>query len=860
MIGENFIRRMEEIVGKKYVRHSHADLELYSYDASLVSGKPGLIVFPGSTEEVAEVQRAAHAAKIPSVARGFATNLSGGSITRDGGVVVVLSRFNKILSIHPESRYAVVQTGVTNLELQEAVAPLGMFYAPDPASQKVSTIGGNVGENSGGPRCLKYGVTSNHILGMRMVMADGEIVDIAGPSFDPPGYDLRGLVVGSEGCLGVATEITVRITPKTESVITMLAIYDAVPHAATSVSEIIRAGILPLTLEMMDNTIIKAVEKGGPCGYPQDAAAVLIIEVEGMATGLKEQAEKIVEICMATKCREVRVAKNQAERDLLWKGRRGAFGAICNLSPNYLVNDGCVLRSRLPEALERVVAISKKYGCPVGNVFHAGDGNLHPLLMFDSRNQQELEQVHKAGFEIMELCADLGGTISGEHGIGHEKQEAMHMVFSGNDLNTQQAVKLALDPGNVLNPNKIIPLPPPGKDKLPLSDPTILKRAGGAKATGVAEAIERIKAAKSAQKPLRVLGGGTFNGVGNRLASQIEPLATGKMTEIIEYDSDNQFITAGAGVTLATLQEKLAGNNQWLPLRPPYFTAESTTGSIVALAAVGPERQAYGAPRDMLLGLQYIDSNGNMVSAGGKVMKNVAGYDMTRLLTGSLGTLGCITEATWKVSTKPESCRMASATGTLSNCNAAALKIITSNLLPVSVTIDPQGADWKLLVGFEGLELVVPSQIERCTATMALAGLKPAATTSYPLLTGGHADLFAGIWHHPLVLQADVVIARVVEFYQGIAKIVQPANLLLDVACGRVHAGFTTLSATQWREIETLAGRCQGHAFLVKAPDPFRKEVDLYGSPRPEWKLSHLIKQALDPERIFAPGILPGRV
>ncbi len=860
MIGENFIRRMEEIVGKEYVRHSHADRELYSYDASLVSGIPGLIVFPGTTEELAEVQRAAHAAKIPSVARGFATNLSGGVITRDGGLVVALARFNKILSINPESRYAVVQTGVTNLEVQEAVAPLGMFFPPDPASQKVATIGGTVGENSGGPRCLKYGVTSNHILGMKMVMADGEIVDIAGPSFDPPGYDLRGLVVGSEGCLGMVTEVTVKITPKTESVITMLAIYDEVPHAANSVSAIIRAGILPLTLEMMDNTIIKAVEKGGPCGYPQDAAAVLIIEVEGMATGLKEQADKIVEICMATQCREVRVAKNQAERDLLWKGRRGAFGAICNLSPNYLVNDGCVLRSLLPEALERVVAISKKYGCPVGNVFHAGDGNLHPLLMFDSRNQKELEQVHKAGVEIMELCAELGGTISGEHGVGHEKQDAMHFIFSGNDLNTQQAVKLALDPGNVLNPNKIIPLPPPGKDKLPLTEPTILKRAGGAKAAGVAEAIASIKEAKSAKKPVRVVGGGNFNGIGNRLAASVVPLTTDKMTEIIEYDSDNQFITAGAGVTLAALQEKLADNNQWLPVRPPYSTADSTTGSIVALAAVGPERQAYGAPRDMLLGLQYIDSSGNMVTTGGKVMKNVAGYDMTRLLTGSLGTLGCITEATWKVSTKPECCHMVGATGSLSNCNDAALKIIVSNLLPVSVVIIPQGADYKLLVGFEGLEMVVPSQMERCSAMMVLAGLKRAGETSYPLLTGGHADLFAGIWQQPFVLQADVVIARVAEVYQGIAKIAQPDNVLLDVACGRMHFGFTKLSSAQWKEIDALACRCQGHACLVKAPDSFRNEVDLFGAPRGEWKLSHLIKQALDPERMFAPGILPGRV
>ncbi len=858
MITKSFISTMEEIVGADYVKHSHADRELYSYDASVVpADMPGLVVFPATTEEVSRVLKEAHRAGVPSVSRGFATNLSGGTISHSG-LVVALTRFNQILEIHPESRYAVVQTGVTNLELQEAVAPLGLFYAPDPASQKVSTIGGNVGENSGGPRCLKYGVTSNHILGMKTVMADGEVVDIAGPALDPPGYDLRGLMVGSEGCLGVATEITVRITPKTESVITMLAIYDAIPHAARSVSEIIRAGIVPLTLEMMDNTIIKAVEMGGSCGYPQDAAAVLIIEVEGMSAGLKEQAQKIEEICMATQCREVRVAKNQAERDLLWKGRRGAFGAICNLSPNYLVNDGCVLRSRLPEALERVREISEKFGCPVGNVFHAGDGNLHPLLMFDSRKPEELELVHKAGWDIMAVCAELGGTISGEHGVGHEKQEAMHMIFSGNDLNTQQDVKLAIDPANLLNPGKIIPLPKQGEKRLPPSAPTILKRPGGANAAGVAEVIEQVKQARAAKQALRFAGSGTFAGIGNLAAKPLQVVPSLSMNDVIEYDADNQFITVGAGVSLAGLQETLGRKNQWLPLRPPYFTAESTVGSVVALAAVGPERLAYGAPRDLLLGLQYIDSNGAMVSAGGKVMKNVAGYDMTRLLTGSLGTLGCITEATWKVSTRPETCRMISGSGTFTACSATAAKIANSNLLAVFVVVVPEGGTWKVMVGFEGLQIVVPSQIERCVEMMRQGGLTSGDGSDYPLLEGPFGERFGAIWGTPFVMQADTVIARVQEWYQELEKIVRPEQVLIDMAGARIHAGFSALTSDQWTKIDQITVRCQGHCLLVKAPESFKKTADVFGSTRKEWKLSHAIKQALDPDHILAPGILPG--
>ncbi len=860
MITEQFVAKMEEIVGASHVSKTGADLELYSYDASLVGGKPGLVVFPGTTEEVSEVLREADQTGIHSVARGFATNLSGGSIIRNDGLVVCLSRFNKILGIYPESRYAVVQTGVTNLELQEALAPLGAFYAPDPASQKVSTIGGNVGENSGGPRCLKYGVTSNHILGMRTVMADGEIVPIGGPALDPPGYDLRGLVVGSEGCIGVATEITVRITPMTESVITMLAVYDKISDAARTVSEIITTGIVPNTLEMMDNTIIKAVEKSGPCGYPTDAAAVLIIEVEGMTLGLKEQAERIREICMATNCRDVKTAKNQAERDLLWKGRRGAFGAVCNLSPNYLVNDGCVPRTRLPEMLERVREISEKYGCPVGNVFHAGDGNLHPLLMFDSRNEKELEQVHKAGWEIMVACAEFEGTISGEHGIGHEKQEAMTMIFSGNDLNTQQDVKLALDPKNLLNPGKIIPVPPEGEKRLPLSKPTILKRPGGEAASGVAEAMATIRLARSEKKGVRLSGGGTFNGVGNAPDAELTVVDSLKMTEIIEYDSDNQFITVGSGVTLAALQDKLAENNQWLPIRPPFFNADSTTGSVVAMAAAGPERAAYGAPRDFLLGLQYIDSSGSMVAAGGKVVKNVAGYDMTRLMTGSAGTLGFVTEASWKVVTRPEVCKMTASRGTLTECFTAALKVINSNLLPVFVTAVPENGAWKMMVGFEGIGDVVAHQVERCDQIMSELGLTDSSQEEYPVTEGCFQDIFHQLSLSPFICQTDIVIARMQECYTDMEKIVPSSETLLDFGCGRIYAGIDAVTDEQWVALSALFVENMGHGRLVKASEDFRSKNDVFGQEKPDWHLSHQIKKALDPDNIFCPGALPGRV
>ena len=392
------INELRRIVGDRHVSESRTAAELYSYDASLAKGAPGAVVFPADSAETARVVKATARSGVPFVPRGFGTNLSGGTVLPYGGLTICLSRLNRILGINPRNRTAVVQPGVTNLELQNALAPLGFFYAPDPASQKVATLAGNVGENSGGPRCLKYGVTTNHVLGLEVILSDGEVLQLGGAAHDPPGYDLRALIIGSEGTLAVVTEITVRIMPTPEKVMTQLVVYNDVAAAARSVADIIAAGILPATLEMMDAPIIRAVEDSIACGYPRDAAAVLIIEVEGPVAGLEKQAERIRTICLDNHCREVRDAGTAVERSRLWEGRRGAFGAVARLAPNYLVNDGTVPRTLLPEALARVAAIVTKHGFEHGNVFHAGDGNLHPLILFDSRDPDQLKRVHAAGW------------------------------------------------------------------------------------------------------------------------------------------------------------------------------------------------------------------------------------------------------------------------------------------------------------------------------------------------------------------------------------------------------------------------------------------------------------------------------
>jgi glycolate oxidase subunit GlcD len=864
MITDSFIAALEGIVGKANVSVSRTNAELYSYDASLARGKPGVVVFPADSQEVARVVRAAHQAGIPFVPRGFGTNLSGGTIVTVEGLVVCLSRLNRILGMYPESRYAVVQPGVTNLELQDALATIGFFYAPDPASQKVATIGGNTGENSGGPRCLKYGVTTNHILGMEMVMPDGEIVRTGGAPLDPPGYDLRGAVVGGEGTLGVVTEITVRILPLSESIITMLATYDSIVDAATSVSDIISAGILPTTLEMMDAMIIKAVEDSYACGYPRDAAAVLIIEVEGPSAGLKEQAKRIQEICMQTNCREIQEAKNNEERNLLWQGRRGAFGAVARLAPNYLVNDATVPRTKLPEALAKVAEITEKYNCEHGNVFHAGDGNLHPLLLFDSRDEDQLHRVEKAGWEIMEACVRLGGTISGEHGIGLEKQEAMRMVFSEDDFHAQRALKRAFDPKNLLNPGKVIPPPKDATADGGPAEPTLLETVRGAAGNGkrASEIMEAIKSAASQNQAVIPAGSGTFKQFGNLPNRETQSVSSLSMADVIEYDPSNQVITAGAGMSLAALQQHLKANNQWLPVRPPFFGSGATIGSLVALAACGPERMAYSAPRDLLLGLRYIDGRGRQVTTGGRVVKNVAGYDMTRLITGSAGTLGFISEATWRVSTIPERCAAISAGGSLQACAATAREIVQSKLSPIYVTCLPEGSsgDWKIMVGFEGFSETVAYQLEKCGAVLETAQLQTLEKADYSVHEGRFGDVYEKMGRSPFILRADFLLDRVAGFINALDGRATLSDVLLDFGCGRVLAGLEALSNADWARLCEVIDQQGGHGLLMKAPDDFRKENDVFGTPRPEWKVMHRIKAAMDPNNIFAPGALPGKV
>jgi len=453
------VEELRKVVGRTSVLASAVDLQLYQYDAYLEERRPDAVVFANTTEEVAGVVKTCNRFGAPFVPRGGGTNLSGGTIPVRGGVVIEMIRMNRVLEVDVPNLRARVQPGMFNLEFGNALAPLGYQYLPDPASQKAATMGGNVAENSGGPHCFKYGVTSNHVLGLTVVLPDGEIARIGGKAPDTPGYDLTGAFVGSEGTLGVCTEVLVRIVRLPEGVKTLLAVYDSIEAGGESVSAIVAAGMVPATLEMMDSLVIKAVEESIKCGLPTDCATVLIIEVDGLKDDLERQAREIAALCKTHGAREVRVAETEAERAGLWAGRRGAFGAVARITPSYLVCDGTVPRTALPAVLKKVSEVSQKYDLQIPNVFHAGDGNLHPLILFDWRNAEQKARVMQAGMEILRLCVEMGGTISGEHGVGLEKINAMRLVFGEAEIEAQRRVKRAFDPTDVANPGKMFPAP-----------------------------------------------------------------------------------------------------------------------------------------------------------------------------------------------------------------------------------------------------------------------------------------------------------------------------------------------------------------------------------------------------------------
>ena len=942
---DRIIEDLRAAVGSAAVLSEPDELLVYECDG-LPQHKylPRAVVFPSSTEETSAVMRVLEAAGVPFTPRGAGTGLSGGALSLNRGVVIELARMRKILKVDEANRIAVVQPGVVNAQVSRAVAHLGLHYVPDPSSQPTCTIGGNIAENAGGIHCLKYGTTTDHVLGLKVVLAGGEVVELGGGGTETIGYDLAGVFVGSEGTFGIVTEATLRLVPIPPAVRTLLAEFAEVNDASHAVSAIIAAGVMPAALEMMDHEIIRAVEASVfAAGLPLDAGAALLIELDGLEAGIDEEAERVKSVCLQYGARDCRLARDENERKKLWAARKGAFGAIGRIAPDSMIQDAVVPRSRLPEVLDSVFQIAAKYQLRIANVFHAGDGNLHPLICFDSRSPDEVRRVKEAGRELMEVCVRAGGSITGEHGVGFDKRELLPLIFSEADMEAMLRVRAAFDPTGLCNPGKIIPMLrgcgearaqaksnlqcptskvlsepkatlPNGGDLLgpPASRPQLQSRdqqekaptrpvpfdpdiaytrltalVGGSNISAspltvspgsVSEVCEVMKLAAS--EGWSVLPAGAMTWPNGRRTSSIPQVivSTQRLSRIIEHEPADLIAVTEAGVTLADFNDRLAQNGQWLPLDPP-DDGRATIGGVVATGLGGAQQFGYGAPRRHVIGMKVVLADGSLIKVGGRVVKNVAGYDLCKLFTGSYGTLGVIVEVNFKLRPVPFETSTMMAWGTREELLAGARRVIDSRIFPVAAELlSPrfayeaewsEGKDHLLLIRFAGSPNAVAEQ------TRATAALLQEKDEDRPnqLVTEDKViwNLLAAL---PLSIRKNLVwrvglrpadvptfLANVDEAHahDGSSEVLWQAS----IADGRIRVinrprlnenGHPTIEYDSFGSLESHRDRAQslgGKLIIEHADGETRDLVNTWRTCDGAYGIMQRIKQQLDPGGIF---------
>ncbi len=690
-----FVEALKEALGPDAVLTSRRDLEVYSYDATLRHSLPDAVVLPQSTDQVAAVVRLCRRFEVPVVPRGSATSLSGGPVPVRGGVVMALTRMNRILEIDEANLRAVVQPGLINADLNDAVAARGLMYAPDPASQLACSMGGNVAENAGGPHCLKYGVTANHVTGLTAVTADGEVVRLGGKALAWPGLDLRGLVIGSEGTLAIVTEIVCRLLPDPPARVTMLACFNTINDASRAVSEVIAAGLLPATIEMIDRTVIEAVEMYESLGYPRDVEAVLVIEIDGLAAALPPQVEQVQEICRRCGATRFEWADSDEQRERLWRGRKGATAALAVIAPAKLSTDVTVPRSRLPEALAEVAEISRRFNIPIGNVFHAGDGNLHPQVLFDPRDQEQMARAIAADEAITEMALRYGGVLTGEHGIGSEKRKYMTRAFGRLELEAMWAAKEAFDSAGLLNPDKVLP------DR---SEVQALRAAVPAAVLAVSPGQVSVRSPADVAEALASCAKAGIRAhcsAQSRLptdAAEVDIVLNA--ADVLDYDADNLTVTVAAGMSVGELQSILAAHGQaasaWRCLPP-----DITLGALAALAWPTPSCPRHGLPRDFILGITVATARGCM-AFGSSCVKNVAGYAIERLFIGNCCTLGVITALTLRTFPLPQHELTLTAHMPLDALSAVSAWLARQPLAVDWVRARPAGEHWHVAIALAG--------------------------------------------------------------------------------------------------------------------------------------------------------------
>ncbi len=767
------------------------ELLTYNVDGGMDRGTPAGVVFPYSTADVQSTVLWAAAKGVPVIARGAGTGLAGSAVALREGLLLQFSHMKELVELDIEGRSAVVQPGIVNLTLDEIVKGEGLYFPPDPASGRSATVGGNIAANAGGPHCFKYGVTTNYVTGLEVVLADGRAVRLGGRAFDYPEVDLVGLMTGAEGTLGLMTEASVRLLRNPPAVQTLLAAFDSVAQAGEAVSAVIAAGLVPATMEMMGQRMMRMVEEYNHPGLPIDAGAVLIIDLDGYPESLAPQMEEIVAVLSANGATELRVAQTEAEREEIWYARKSAAGSLARVALDHYTVDGSVPRSKLAETLREVIQICEELDLDVVFLLHAGDGNLHPMvLVYDPEDAEFLARLHEGGRRMSEVFVSKGGSISGEHGIGIEKQEFMPLMYSEEELSAMHELKEIFDPSQLMNPGKVFPkaesllvCTPPleGAKPLDLDADTV--------EPDTVEAASHVLCGLSAGgKSIRIRGGGTKSTL---FAPSDVVLSSAGLAGVQTYARDDLYVKVGAGTRLSDLQAVLAEDGLWVPMLSPWH--EATVGGIVASGFNAPLRMRYGGVRDLVLALTTILPDGRIIRAGRPVMKNVAGYDLTKLFIGSHGTLGFITDVTFKLSLRPRLAKtLAVPVPTMVDGLAWGPRFLREALVASAVTlcdgrsIPGVDSDYVLLYTAEGLPEDVTAELRNVRALAGEFGITAPVSSD---LSGSQAWatwMAAPVVDTERLVRVGVAPKELAEFAQATAALTDGCAAVVDFAHGQL--------------------------------------------------------------------------
>ncbi len=860
MLQDTTLHSLNALLPKGQVFTDRAALLVYEVDAGLDKGRPEGIVFPRTAEEVARVVQWAAAHNIPLVARGSGTGLSGGAVADRGGIIVEFAKMNRVLELDVFGRGVVTEPAVINLRLDEQAKIHGLYFPPDPASQRASTIGGNVSENSGGPHCFKYGVTTNYITGLDVVLADGRQVRVGGRALDYPEYDLCGLITGSEGTLALITSITARLLRNPPGVKTMLAIFDTIEQSADAVSTIIAAGLTPATMEMMDQKITNIAEPYAQAGLPLDAGAILIIDVDGYPTSLDAQIREIEQLLQTQGVREIRIARNETERYKIWLARKSVAGAVARLTPAYYTVDITVPRSRLREILAHVDPICEKYALRVGHLMHAGDGNLHPMVLIPDPHDSELmRRVHAAGREMVQCCVEMGGSLTGEHGVGIEKREFMTLMHNTAELLAMWDVKQAFDPDCILNPGKVFPasthntIPFAGYTKPEAStEAAPLPKTRFAPSTAE-EAAQGLLALSHAQRKVHI---------SNAVYKTTDTLLnTHALQGIKTYAPDDLYITVGAGTLLAEIQTFLAEKGKYLPLASPW--SDATIGGLVAANVNAPLRMRYGSIRDLVLYMKVALADGRVIRTGRPIVKNVAGYDLTKAFIGSHGTLGLLTDVTLKLFSQPRTKR----TLRIPVENVHTALGLAKALLPLALTASAillckgyvntnAQSTYSLLYTAEGLSEDVQAELDQVYAVLSSTGVSRVQEVE---ISG--TDTWTQMLATGSVVRVGVPAKDLAAYIQENAALINEGDFLADMSSGCLYImkpiGSTNEINTWVTTLRQPAVAYEGYAIAMNLVEGIQ-DIDRWGYQPQALDVMKRLKQRWDPANIlYTEGFLP---